>query len=106
MRKRIFEIIELSKNNDKASSIYDSFMMIVIVLSLIPLAFKETNIVFTVIEQISVAIFMIDYVLRIITADYKMNKCSGGGGTESYRFFAISYNSYGADRFSGYHSVA
>lgn len=79
MRKRIFEIIELSKNNDKASSIYDSFMMIVIVLSLIPLAFKETNIVFTVIEQISVAIFMIDYVLRIITADYKMNKCSGGG---------------------------
>ena len=41
MRKRIFEIIEVSKEDDKASHVYDVFMMIVIVVSLIPLTMKQ-----------------------------------------------------------------
>ena len=40
MRKRIYEIIEVADEEDKLSAIYDSFMMLVIVTSLIPLAFK------------------------------------------------------------------
>ncbi|MEA4815438.1 MAG: hypothetical protein VB120_01050 [Lachnospiraceae bacterium] len=40
MRKKIFEIIELSDGLDLFSSIYDYFMMITIIASLIPLAFK------------------------------------------------------------------
>lgn len=40
MRKKIFEIIEVAKENDKWSHIYDSFMMIVILISIFPLAFK------------------------------------------------------------------
>ena len=40
MRKKIFDIIELSDGENRLSSVYDVFMMVVIVLSLIPLAFK------------------------------------------------------------------
>ena len=42
MRKRLYEIIEVSQNNDRLSSAYDIIMMITIVVSIIPLAFKST----------------------------------------------------------------
>ena len=74
MRKRIFEIIETAKENDRASNIYDVFMMTVIVASLIPLAFKTDNTFFYVIDKIAVVIFIVDYLLRWFTADYKLNK--------------------------------
>ena len=76
MRKRIFQIIEMSKDGDKISAIYDFFMIIVIVVSLIPLAFKEETTTLYIIDKICVFIFIIDYILRWITADYKFNKAS------------------------------
>lgn len=72
MRKRIFEIIELADENDRLSSIYDIFMMLTIIISLIPLAFKQTNAVFEWFDYISVTIFILDYLLRLITADFKL----------------------------------
>ncbi len=72
MRKRLFEIIELSDGNDRLSRIYDLFMMCVIVISLIPLAFKETNYLFVLVDYITASIFVVDYLLRFITADYKL----------------------------------
>ena len=42
MRKRLYEIIELSQDNDIVSSIYDTLMMFSIIISIIPLAFKQT----------------------------------------------------------------
>ncbi len=74
MRKRLFEVIETAKENDRLSNIYDIFMMIVIVASLIPLAFKSENTVFFIIDKIAVVIFIIDYILRLFTADYKVKK--------------------------------
>jgi len=76
MRKRIFEIIEVSKGSDLWSSIYDYFMMVVIVASLLPLAFKQDTIAFVVIDKIVVTIFIIDYLLRLCTADFKYGKKS------------------------------
>lgn len=76
MRKRLFEIIELSKGNDRISGIYDTIMLVMIILSLIPLAFKS-NIAFgNIVEKICVIVFIVDYILRFITADYKYNKKS------------------------------
>ena len=49
-------------------------MMITIVTSIIPLAFKEEFPVFVIIDKIAVVIFIIDYLLRVLTADYKLNK--------------------------------
>lgn len=41
MRKRIFEVIEVAEESDVLSKIYDITMMIVIVVSLLPIALKE-----------------------------------------------------------------
>lgn len=73
-RKRIFEIIEKSNGEDKASSIYDIGMIIVIVISMMPLGFKGTNAAFAAMDKGSTAIFIIDYFLRWITADFKFEK--------------------------------
>lgn len=73
MRKKLYEIIEPAHNN-LLSKIYDVFMMTVIVVSLIPLAFKETNSAFLAIEYVTVGVFIIDYLLRLFTADLKLRK--------------------------------
>ena len=74
MRKRLFAIIETATEDDKLSNIYDIFMMIVIIVSLIPLAFKTEYLAFKIIDKVAVVIFIIDYMLRLITADYKLEK--------------------------------
>ncbi len=74
MRKRIFEIIEIAKENDRLSNVYDVFMMAVIVASLIPLTSKAETPVFEFIDRAAAVIFIADYLLRLFTADYKMNR--------------------------------
>ncbi len=76
MRKRIYEIIEMGQNEDKVSKIYDIFMLILIIISLIPLVFKKSNSILIAMDQITVTFFIIDYFLRLITADFKYNKKS------------------------------
>ena len=78
MRKRIFEIVEASKTGDRQSTVYDSVMMVLIIISLIPLAFKTENTLFRVMDKVSVAIFIVDYLFRWMTADYKFEKKSVG----------------------------
>ena len=76
MKKRLFEIIEKSEGNDKLSHIYDLFMIGIIIISLIPLAFKEEPFAFYVIDKITMVIFILDYLLRWYTADQKYNQKS------------------------------
>lgn len=76
MREKIFKIIEASDGSSLWSSLYDYFTMLVIVLSLIPLAFKTTYRAFEIIDYVCVAIFIVDYLLRWMTADYKFGKKS------------------------------
>ena len=74
MRKRLFEIIEADDDGDRASQIYDAFMILVIILSLLPLAFKtETPVLYTL-DRIAAGIFIVDYLLRWFTADLKFGK--------------------------------
>lgn len=76
MRKRIFEIIEDAKPGDKVSNAYDIFMIFVIVMSLVPLGFKEATPALVVMDLTAAVIFMIDYILRWITVDHKFNNSS------------------------------
>ena len=76
MRKKIFEIIEPSQRNNVLSSIYDYFMILVISLSILPLCFKQTNSSLSIIDIICLIVFVIDYLLRWVTADYKYSKKS------------------------------
>ncbi len=76
MRKKLYNVIQPSDSNASIlSSAYDWFMMAVIIISLVPLAFKnnETG-VFEVIDTVCVVIFIIDYIARWSTADYQLNR--------------------------------
>ena len=75
-RKRLFKIIERSDGKDKLSTLYDIAMIIIIVISLVPLAFKEDTPFLKVLDKVCVCIFIIDYILRWATADYKFEKAS------------------------------
>lgn len=87
MRKRLFEVIETSEGNDLVSSLYDIVMLVAIVTSIIPLAFKQSNEVFRFTDIITTIIFIVDYLLRLCTADYKLGK-NGIGSFVRYPFTA------------------
>lgn len=74
VRRRLYEIIEQGRGGDKGSIAYDVFMLIAITASIVPLMFVESNTVFHYIEIITVSIFIVDYLLRWITADYRLGK--------------------------------
>ena len=74
IRHRIYEIIEFSAGSDKASTVYDFTMMVMIFASLIPLVFKTSNLAFDIIDKVTVTAFIADYVLRLFTADFKIKR--------------------------------
>ena len=73
-RRRILEIVEKGKQSDKTSIAYDILMLIAITVSIIPLMFVEDYPVFKWFELITVTIFILDYLFRWCTADYKPTK--------------------------------
>ena len=74
MRRRIYRIIELARDKDTVSLVYDILMLIAITASIIPLMFVEDEPVFHVIEWVTVSFFILDYLLRWLTADYRLQK--------------------------------
>lgn len=74
MRKKIFDVIEVAQDNNVPSKIYDFIMMVTIIVSILPLALKNETPFFYVLDKVTVAIFIIDYILRWSTADYKVKK--------------------------------
>ena len=78
MRNRIYEIIGevTDESSDKLSHYYDMFMIVVIVASLFPLMFKRSTPAFTAVNYIATAIFIADYILRLVTADFKLGRGS------------------------------
>lgn len=84
MRKRIYEIIEQGHAGDKLSTAYEILMLLAITASIVPLMFATEYPVFRIIETITVSLFLIDYALRWITADYRLGK--GGWSFALYPF--------------------
>lgn len=74
MRKRVFEIIEIADDEDTLSHVYDVFMIFIIIMSILPLAMKEITQEWINIENICIIVFIVDYLLRLYTADYKMKQ--------------------------------
>ncbi len=74
MRKRIYYVIEKSEDNDRVGKIYDWIMLVSIIASIIPLFFKTQTIAFSIIDDITVTIFIVDYFLRWLTADFKLKE--------------------------------
>lgn len=76
IKKRVFEIISKAEDGDRASKIFDWSIMILIALSIISIIlesfasiYDKYHPVFQAFEVITVAVFTIEYLLRIWTAD-------------------------------------
>jgi voltage-gated potassium channel len=74
IRQRIFEIIDIAAPGDKVSKWYDRMTIVIIILSILPLTVKTENQTFFWLEVGAVSIFIVDYILRLCTADYKLKK--------------------------------
>ena len=76
IRKRIFDIIQNGNKEDLPSVSFDIFITITIFLNLFAMLFstfeasKNYSAMLSVIEIVTVVIFTVEYILRIITADY------------------------------------
>ena len=71
MRKKIYSIIKTDQGST-VNDVYDWLMLVCIVISLVPLAFREQNVLFEWFDKVSVTFFIIDYLFRWITADFQM----------------------------------
>lgn len=85
-RERLYRILEPSEEHTGLSHIYDIFMMVMIILSIIPMMFLRQHPIFHVIEMVTVTIFIIDYILRWITADLKLQR-----GNLSFVIYPFSF---------------
>ncbi|MBR6474896.1 MAG: ion transporter [Lachnospiraceae bacterium] len=95
MRKRIFNIIQIGNKEDLPSRAFDIGITVVILLNII-VTFLETfeelsdlKTLFTVIEGITVAVFCVEYILRLVTADYLYPE---DGKVKSRLHFMISFD--------------
>lgn len=73
MLHKIYNLVEPPHGEERAD-LYDIAMLCAIIISIIPLAFKETNTIFVLIDRVTVILFIIDYFLRWITADLKLKR--------------------------------
>lgn len=86
MRKKIYEIIETTNSKSSVvNRIYNFVMFACIIISIIPLMERRETAVYAVINTVSLIVFLIDYILRLITADYEMGK-----GAKSFLIYPIT----------------
>lgn len=74
MRRRLYEVLDQVRDRDPLASAYAVFTTLVVIINLIPLGFKEETELFILIDVITVIIFIVDYLLRLFTADLKLQK--------------------------------
>ena len=72
MRKRIYEMVHIYEGSF-LSIAYKYFMIAVISVNLIPLMLKESGDTFKIIDYACLFIYIVDYLLRWVSVDYKFN---------------------------------
>ena len=86
IKKRTFEVLEASQEGDASSKAYDVLMSVAIIVGMIPLAMKSGNMYIQQIDLVTSVLFMVDYVARVWTADYKM----GYQDTRAYLAYVVT----------------
>ena len=71
LRERIYEIVEPHYNTQDGvmTRVYDWTMFAAIIIGIFPLMFREQTKLFYIFDIVSCAIFIIDYIMRWMTAD-------------------------------------
>lgn len=74
LQQKIYNLINKDKKNEIASRIYDWYMLVMILASIVPLMFIEDYPIFGIIEIVTVVAFIIDYLLRWYTSPLQLKK--------------------------------
>ena len=74
LKQKIYDLINRDRKGMLASRIYDWYMLVMIIASIVPLMFIEDYTIFGIIEIVTVTAFIIDYVLRWYTSDIQLKK--------------------------------
>ena len=86
LRKRIYRMVEASASKDLLCGVYNRAMILVILISMIPLFFKSNPPIFQVIDHTAASILIIDYILRWMTADFKLER-----GKLSFLIYPVTF---------------
>ncbi len=73
---QLVDVVDETGDGEVDFDWYDFLMMFVIIISIIPLLFKNASPALLWIDKITVIIFIIDYFFRWITSDYRYGKAS------------------------------
>lgn len=74
MRKKIYNLVHVSADRTPFGKAYDYLMIIAIIVSLLPLCFKQDHETFFITDAIVTVLFIADYVLRWCTADLALER--------------------------------
>lgn len=83
VKRRIYEILEVSTSGDITSKAYDIMILFSVAVGLVPLTIKGDNEYTRLIDLVTVIIYAMDYFLRLYTSDYKM-------GIKSYKAYVAN----------------
>lgn len=88
MKKKLFSSIyyQIEDSSAPYNGLYNGFMLITIVLSLLSLMFKTEHLIIQDIENFAVGVFIIDYIIRWLSADDKFHK-----GFRSYLIYPFTF---------------
>ena len=74
LKQKIYNLINRDRKGMIASRIYDWYMLVMILASIVPLMFIEDYPIFKIIEIVTVTAFIIDYALRWFTSTIQLKK--------------------------------
>lgn len=74
MRRWVYNLISVNGQENQSRDYYDLFMVITILLSLLPLTFKVMPTYAVWLDGLASLIFLLDYGVRLLTADYALGK--------------------------------
>ena len=74
VRRKIYRMVEASASKDLVCVLYNRAMVAVVIISLIPLFFKENPPFYQTLDYIIASVLVMDYILRWSTADFKLEK--------------------------------
>ncbi|WP_290236039.1 ion transporter [Bacteroides acidifaciens] len=85
IQQQIYNLINRDRKGMWTSRIYDWYMLMMIIASIVPLMFIEDYPIFRVIEIVTVTAFIIDYILRWFTSSIQLKK-----GWSSYLLYPFT----------------
>lgn len=74
LQEKIYNLINRDRKGMWASRLYDWYMLVMIIASIVPLMFVEDYPFFAITERVTVSAFIIDYALRWFTADIQLRR--------------------------------